>query len=372
MFPESDSSFAVRGLAVLVIHIGTPKSGTKALQEYLRVNNDALLEQGVRYLKAGREKGRGTSHNELSKAIRGKADDAVWDRLRDELASSDSRINVISAEGLWLREPAEMRQQLPDVKDVQIVVYLRRQDRYLQSLYMQAVSSGRKHSFTAWRESVPDRGRYLDSIDDWAAAFGDDSIVVRPYERAGIVDTVADFSRLIGAENLAREHQRNPSPRWELLHFIRALNNLKIKVDEHVLFKALIGKDPAYARSCDLLTYEESAALLRAYEEENRILSESYYFDDSVPLFPELIPYEGPERWSMESEEYHKLTVDVLDVLLDFVADGLITRKGAKGRRHEKAAVEDGDSAGKGAERRQRRTERQKQKPRNNRPKSRK
>ena len=146
----------------------------------LRVNADALLDQGIRYVRAGRERGRGTSHNDLARLIRGEADDPVWGRLQDELARSTSRINVISAEGLWLRDPAMLKHHLPDVGDVKIVVYLRRQDRYLQSLYMQTVASGRAHSFAEWRENVPDRGKYLDCVDDWAEAFGDDAIVHRP------------------------------------------------------------------------------------------------------------------------------------------------------------------------------------------------
>jgi hypothetical protein len=314
---------------VLVIHIGTPKTGTKAVQEYLRVNADALLDQGIRYIRAGRERGRGTSHNDLARLIRDEADDPVWGRLQDELARSTSRINVISAEGLWLRDPAMLKHHLPDVGDVQIVVYLRRQDRYLQSLYMQTVASGRAHSFAEWRENVPDRGKYLDCVDDWAEAFGDDAIVIRPYERNGVVDTVADFARLIGAEGLANvgNGQRNPSARWELLQFMRALNALDLEVDEHRLFKSLLDRNAAYSRSCDLFTYEESAALLATYAEDNRILIESYYQDETAPLFPELVPFTGPVRWKPDSEEYHKFLVDILDVVIELTEDGSIARE---------------------------------------------
>ena len=92
---------------MLIIHIGTPKTGTKALQEYLLRNSDALLEQGIRYVRAGREKGRGTAHNELARSIKEATDDPAWDRLQGELAGSSSRINIISAEGFWLHFAAE-------------------------------------------------------------------------------------------------------------------------------------------------------------------------------------------------------------------------------------------------------------------------
>jgi len=102
---------------------------------------------------------------------------------------------------------------------------------------------------------------------------------------------------LIGAKGIVKREarHRNPSPRRELLHFIRAFNQL---------FVALTRKDVAYARSCHLLTYEESLGLMENYAQENRILAEKYYRDVSAALFPELVPFDPPEKWELESEEY--------------------------------------------------------------------
>jgi hypothetical protein len=350
---------------VLIVHVGTQKTGTKSLQRHLSFNSDALLGQGIRYLLAGREKcgraGRyGSHHNELARAIQGRADIAMWNRVRDELAQSDSRVDLISGEGFWFSDPAVLRQQLPGVKDIRIVVYLRRQDRYLQSLYMQGVGGGgRKESFAAWREKVPDRGKYLAAIDKWSDAFGSESIVIRPYDRNGVVDTIEDFNKLIGAEGLTRyDGHGNPSPRVELLHFIRAFNQLGHRVDERELFLALVGKDAAYARSCHLLTYEESLALLENYMEENRILIEKYYRDESVPLFPDLVAFEPPDRWELESEAYFKLTMDVLDVLIAFAADGGISQSRVEASANGNLSAADGNANGNSDARKPRRVER--------------
>lgn len=329
---------------MLIIHVGTQKTGSTALQRHLFRNSAELLQQGIRYIEAGREHRHRTSHNELARTIQGKAGSATWDRLRDELARSNSRINLISAEGFWFCDPAAVKRQLPDAKDVQIVVYLRRQDQYLQSLYVQAVCGGRTQSFATWRETVPDRGKYLDAIDKWADAFGSESIVIRPYERDGVTDTIEDFSGLIRAEGLTKNRflRCNPSPRQELLQFIRAFNNLKVGVDKHKLFLALIGKDSAYTRSCDILSYEESLALMKSYAEENRLLIEKYYRDQSSPLFPELVPFESPDIWEWDSEQYFKLTTDVLDVLIKFAADGQISQDNKKAVRRAAAKLDAG------------------------------
>lgn len=225
-----------------------------------------------------------------------------------------------------------LKQQLTEVKDVRIVVYLRRQDQYLQSLYMQAVRGGRRLSFAAWRENVPDRGKYLQAIDKWADAFGSEAIIIRPHERNGVTDTVGDFCRVLGSKPLVPDEtiRSNSSPRRELLHFLRALNQLGLDVNERELFHEVAARDPAYVSSCHLLTYEESLALMESHAEENRILIEKYYRDESVPLFPELLPFEPLRKWDTESEEFFKLTVDVLKVVIAFATTGRMSLPGPK------------------------------------------
>jgi hypothetical protein len=154
----------------------------------------------------------------------------------------------------------------------------------------------------------------------------------------------------------------NPSSRLELLHFLRAFNHLHLSVDEHELFHALTGKVAAYARSCDLLSHEESLALLQNYAEENQILVEKYYRDESVPLFPELVAFDPPDRWGLESKEYFKLTLDVLDVLIAFAADGRISQSGVEAPQgaNENLSAAEGNANGKSDARTLRRIERQK------------
>jgi hypothetical protein len=319
---------------LLIIHIGTQKTGTSALQGYLSANSEALSAQGIRYLNAGRQWGNHSSHGELAQSVLGRADASVWDEVRRELRSSQSRIDLISAEGFWFCDPAALKAQVPDIEDVRLVVYLRRQDKYLQSLWKQAVTGGRKHDFTAWRERLPHRGDYFGTIERWADQFGPKSIIVRPYERNGVVNTIEDFCRILGASGLAEQANvgRNPSPRRELLHFIRAFNHLNVDVDRHQLFRALVFKDSEYVRSCDMLSHEEAAALLDSYADGNRQLIEKYYRDDSTALFPELAKAELSPAWDLTSDEFLKLTVDVLDVVVQFAASGCISLETAKAR----------------------------------------
>jgi hypothetical protein len=186
---------------VLVLHIGTHKTGTSALQTYLSRRSEALEQAGVRYVQSARSAGK--AHHELPWAIRGKrgAEMSAWRDLRAELDANSSVENIVSSEGFWYSDPAAVKAELQDVRDVRIVMYLRRQDKYLQSLYKQSVTGGRKTAFSDWLEKSRERGNYLAVVERWAAQFGADALMLRPYERDGhTIDVVRDFAGILGIE----------------------------------------------------------------------------------------------------------------------------------------------------------------------------
>ena len=318
---------------MLIIHIGTQKTGTSALQNYLHHNGSELLKQGIKYLEAGRDNNRRSSHGQLAQSIIGGSHSAAWQELRDELAVSSYRVDIMSAEGFWFCDPAAIRSEIPETVDLQVVVYLRRQDQYLQSLWKQAVVGGRKHDFWTWRKRVPERGNYLPIIEKWASQFSPDRLIIRPYEseKSG-GNTISDFCQLIGAVNTAsqRDVKRNPSPRLELLQFIRALNQLDLEMDRHQFFHALIGKSQKYIRTLDVLSNEETRSLMDEYAHENEILIEKYYRDSNYPLFPELGKLENHSMLDLRSDDFFKMMVDVFDTVIEFAAAQKIEKKSAK------------------------------------------
>jgi hypothetical protein len=322
---------------MLVVHIGTHKTGTSALQKTLARNADRLLKRGVRYLSMGREGA--AAHHELARALKKRGDKTVWQKVRKELSESEARINLISSEGFWFSEPANMKEQLEGVGDIRIIAYLRRQDRYLQSLYKQAVAGGRKISFAVWLKEMGRRGNYLPVIERWAAQFGDDAITIRPYEREGhAIDSIEDFGSFLGCSLLEQQKKGkirgNASPRRELLHFIRAFNKLNFEVNRDEFFFSLIHKDKEYIRSGDLLSAAESAAMMREFEDENRVLVEKYYGKNQTPLFPALDENAAaPAIWGLDDRAFFDLTADVIDVIVRLAAEGKIQGIGEPSRR---------------------------------------
>jgi hypothetical protein len=318
---------------LLVVHIGTPKTGTKALQSFLRRNSEILAEQGILYLKSGRlserHKRLSVSHSALVSLLQVRSEREAWADLRAELEGSTCHTNVMSAEGFWFSDPAQFRAELPKSQPIRLVVYLRRQDQYLQSLWKQAVTGGRQHSFKEWRRRRPTRGDYLSTVEKWVDVFGSESMLIRPYQNGSKISTVEDFCEVLGVKGSFETENtgRNPSPRRELAYFLRALNNvqLNVDVDRHRIYRAIVGRSERYVRTCDMLSYAECVALMEEHAEGNRILIEKYYRDGPTPLFPDLSRFESEEIWAPESEEFLQLTKDVFEVLIDFVLRGEIS-----------------------------------------------
>ena len=294
----------------------------------MRYGAEDLLSHGIRYVGAGR--GELNAHHKLAWAVRGQRQIpmSLWDDVRDELDASGESVNIISSEALWFADPAGVKAGLGERRDMRIVMYLRRQDRYLQSLYKQAVTSGRRTDFPTWLGEMSFRGDYLSVVRNWAGQFGDDAIVVRPYERSGkTVDTVSDFFGLLGFDPATvlphRKHGvRNPSPRRELLDLIRAFNHANLDIDRDAFFWSLMGRNPDFMRSADLLSFEECKELMTQFEDANRTLSRSYYHDGETPLFPALTPVPAPELWIPGQPEYFDMLVQMMNAVVRSTLEG--------------------------------------------------
>ena len=206
----------------LLLHIGTTKTGSTSIQNVLSRCRPALLEQGVCY---PRVPGR-VQHTLLVYAVMrpedrvkrfrdiehdgadgepGAAEVFLRDFARelDDLPESVTRV-IISSEFIYihLQDPAEVR-ALRDVlaqwfDPIKIVVYLRRQDAHLTSLYSQMLRAGlvRAPNEFQMRERPLHELDYAELLQRWADVFGRENIEPRLFERGAPdrrFDVVEDF-----------------------------------------------------------------------------------------------------------------------------------------------------------------------------------
>jgi len=283
----------------------------------------------------------------LAQSVRGKKGVplSVWDAVRAEIDTSNSPVNVLSSEGFSFANAEAVKKELGARDDLRIVVYLRRQDKYLQSLYKQAVAGGREVDFESWLDAHRARGDYLSLVHQWAEQFGPEAIVLRPYERDGrTIDVVDDFIGLLGSDpqkslpRRKRAGMRNPSPRRELMEMIRAFNQTGADVDREKFFFSIMKGNPAYARSADLLDFDGSRKLMARYEDSNRVLVDSYYRNAEVPLFPDVVRGTPPEFWEPGQPEYFNMLADMMTAVVQAVSErSAAGREGKMGKKGVRA-----------------------------------
>jgi hypothetical protein len=183
----------------IFLHIGLNKTGSSSIQKFCELHREVLRSHGVEYPEAGIFD---SAHYGLSKLLIGKpAVDhvPVPEGLEEAIASALARDMhvVLSSEYLGIankREVLAVKQFLARFGiEVKIVVYLRRHDLWMASLFNQAVKTAQ--TYQPWLADIRDyilqcigdphvELRYSRILDRWADEFAVANVVVRPFEAA--------------------------------------------------------------------------------------------------------------------------------------------------------------------------------------------
>lgn len=232
----------------LVIHIGIEKTGTTSLQHYLYLNEARLASHGIGLLQSvGSPNNRLLAHyasfhdrERLPASWRGEEIpagmawyDVMRQRVRAEIEAFPESIQtvVVSSEHLHSRlRSVEDVQNVAELFDglfetVDIIVYLRRQDRLAVSLYSTALRGGWTYT-NIFPKVTSGRSYYYNFqhlIERWSSVFGEDHMTVRLFERSQFVNgsLYADFLSACGWLELVGQLE-NPPARNEALSAVGA------------------------------------------------------------------------------------------------------------------------------------------------------
>jgi len=204
----------------IIIHIGMQKTGTTFLQKVLFEGRGELLKHKILYphpIAGLPGDDRANAHHWLAHAIVDSrklytpaADFSLLkehvDGLNKEHALHPEATAVISSEGFSeFTAPAiaRLRQLFPS-PDTRILVYLRRQDLWLDSYYAQLAKVGRDVSPEVLLRKERWRLNYFSWLESWARHFGSGNIIVRTYENFGPDNSIwEDFCGAIGRPGAA-------------------------------------------------------------------------------------------------------------------------------------------------------------------------
>lgn len=308
----------------IYIHIGTTKTGTSSLQNFMASNRQWLKERGVLYPDSQH-----AAHHPLAQSLirdftgskskhwQNFEGDHVtlWEAFRAEVKASDCSTIVLSSEyfpqlsnGKYQQHAKEMTdwlgQRFEDM-DVRIVCYLRSLDKHLKSLYKQHLKVRMLTSTfaedctrrinTEHNSIFPHR-----ALDLYTETFGSDNLILRKYARSELKNgnIVDDFLSLIGIssrEGAIADSPRNPSLPDELIDTQRIVNGIiGSRKEAHRIARqmAMLTADPAAARPAD-----GGRAIQDALQHEHNVLAERYGLD----LGEVKNPFEGIEASTLQS-----------------------------------------------------------------------
>jgi hypothetical protein len=293
----------------LYLHIGTEKTGTTSVQRFFGANRELLARQGILYpdtpgnrnhTKLAAAAQDPTEIGPLRKSLGIRTRESIQKLraeliagLKDEYASRDFKTVVMSGEHCSSRllEDDEV-QWLKDIltpyfDKVHVVVYLRRQDAYLLSIYSTTVKSGATFPLRLPPDhAIRNRYDYWPFLSRWARVFGRDAIICRKFERSALMngDVVDDFLGVAGiaaGPQFERPEDINESLDASTLEFLRIFNrHVPRFVDDRI--------NPAKANVINLLTEvskgplvtlsdEQLAEFMAIFEESNSKVAKEYF-----------------------------------------------------------------------------------------------
>ena len=220
-------------MRTLDVHVGLHKTGTSSVQAFFDAHRDHWRGHGLLYPLAGIVPAYPGHHN-LAWELAG---DRRFDQRRGTWSTLFSELKTFEGDALLSSEDFESSLAYPSrwqvLKDraeqsgyeLRLLVFLRDQASYIESLYLQNLVLGFGECFNNDLEDVLRFGElrksdwrfhfdYLKVITSLKKVFGPDALVLRDYEADGSVDAIdavceaIQVSPAIGA-GLARSH-KNP------------------------------------------------------------------------------------------------------------------------------------------------------------------
>jgi len=186
---------------IVYLHIGTHRTGTTAIQAMLRAKCSELASVGIFVPLpggSGEHDALSAHHSAATKLARDEPNNEPLDALLDQLRRSDLTSAVLSSENFELlyNVPKTLERLAALVRlcgyNCRIILYVRDQHRYVESLYAELVKHWIYHGFDSYFQKILNNGHltfdwwsccfeYARLADCFANIFGLDNVNVRPY-----------------------------------------------------------------------------------------------------------------------------------------------------------------------------------------------
>lgn len=330
-------------MSIVYISVGMQKTGTTALQSFMRENEKALENQGCCYplLKLGIAS-KYNDRNAYFLVYRASEIEEKSDREDEErrvrekaftdlgdLAKTYPKI-ILSDELIWHRYldvKDFWKNAVNDFKkiqcDVKVIVYLRRQDLFIQSLWNQSVKAMPRIEKT-FEECIRTNQfkyyplDYYKNLCKIAEAVGRENIIVRVYEKGqfeGEEHTIySDFLKSIDVKMTDEFTKENVIPNdsmdgnfIELKRIMNQIPDYKLTNDfmrNPMCEASVFCKDADKLEKMSMFSYTQQLEYLKQFQESNEKVAKEFLNRADGILFYDLVVEQ--KQWKLEPEKMYR------------------------------------------------------------------
>ena len=337
----------------IYLHIGTSKTGTSSIQDFLYRNRAVLAKKGycfkrmpiIRYEHAKKNRNgmflgghrRLSFIGPVSMSAKDKIVKFGLDQVKTQLAHFNAVI--LTDESLWNSFQKTDFKNLKRIKafsgsngaKLKVVVYFRPQEDWLESTYRQSIKkmkSGKNRP--EWSEYIknPDiwpKTNYYEGLCRMADVIGKENIIVRVYDRKNFIGGKVeyDFLQAIGLEVTNEykiaEEEKNVSVSPNYIELKRILNKLEGvgNITYNDLFYAqnaaeFCSRSLRKSSKETFMSADERAMIRNLYAEGNKKILEEY-LTGRKELFPD--PKDTPV-WNKDNPDLYEDTVLMMGYMI--------------------------------------------------------
>ncbi len=303
----------------IYLHIGTEKTGTTTIQNFLWQNRNKILKQGYIYPKflgiycfdlsmyssnpkhsVDIRRMKQMNMNEYNKFQ--KEFPQIFVRKCKKMIKSYSIILSSELLSSRIRNSEEINKLYELLHlisgDIKIIIYLRRQDLFFTSLYSTAVKSGCSEKFSDWIRSINySNFDYYQLLNFWSSVFKKENIIVRVFNKNNFKDNnlIDDFISIFPIEynNLRDIENKNISLNVNTLRVLRIINKIHYLIKHEAKtwhgsssIEKINNINKKYFKNKKLkMNKELFNYITNKYRESNRLVAKEYFNLDSSNLF---------------------------------------------------------------------------------------
>ena len=316
-----------------ILHIGYSKTGTTAIQNFLSSNRQNLLQEGILYpdISCNDAWINTPDHNLVGRSLAGHKGwmnmnlSDYFNQFFDQIKVHNPEKVILSGETFmgsiepWnydstdsyqtaLHEAINRLSTMLKNNNIRILVYLRRQDEWMESIINQNIKVSallpepiKSADIKKTIDLYSPRLNYYSALEPWSNTFGDENIIIGVYEKSkdGQFDIIEDFcsKTAINSKNKVlpvwSDESKNSSFDRNMIEIKKLLNRSpRKKYQERTLIEFLrkISNEVPDSDKCyaPLLDYDARVELMTEYSNSNQELASRYL--DRTELFEQAMP----------------------------------------------------------------------------------